>query len=620
MTLVAVILFMLIMFMKQAKRTSGITRGIVSVWLATGLLLAGAAEDATYRSPSALCADSGGVALYIAQTTTQQVAAFDLETGSVKRTIPVPGTPADLVLSPDASRLYVALGEPEGRIAVVNTASGKIVNIIPVGHTPSALAISPEGGILYVCNRFNNRVAFIDLGSGKELASVPVAREPVAAVLSPDGQRLFVANHIPAGPANGAFAAAELSVIDTKAKKLLTSIPLHNGSTGVNGLCLSPDGNHVYATHTIGRYHVPATQLERGWVNTNALSVIDAVNLKLVNAVLLDNVDRGAANPWGVACTSDGKVLAVTHSGSHEVSIIDRVALHEKLATDPPENIPNDLSFMVGLRQRVKLSGLGPRELVMVGSKLYTAEYFSDSIGIIDLDTQRDPRSTSVALGEVPPMTVVRRGEFLFKDASWCFQQWQSCVSCHPSDRTDALNWDLLNDGLGTPKNTKSLVLAHQTPPTTATAVRANAEISVRAGIRFFMAVRPESDAVAIDEYLKSLKQVPSPRLVKGQLSPAALRGKKVFEKANCALCHKPPLYTNMKRYDIGTGVNLEKNMKYDVPTLIEIWRNGPYLHDGRATSIRDVVTTFNADDEHGVTTDLTPEEITDLIEFVESL
>ena len=60
--------------------------------------------------------------------------------------------------------------------------------------------------------------------------------------------------------------------------------------------------------------------------------------------------------------------------------------------------------------------------------------------------------------------------------------------------------------------------------------------------------------------------------------------------------------------------------MKYDVPTLIEIWRNAPYLHDGRATSIRDVVTTFNADDEHGVTTDLTPEEITDLIEFVESL
>lgn len=606
--------------MRPFKRTGKGVLAFLMTFLAVGTMLAESEKQTDYRSPSALCADRNGLVLYVAQTSTREVAAIDLETGKVGKLIPVPGTVGDLALSPDGTRLYVALADPDGQIAVVNTASAQIIERIPVGHTPSALAVSPDGKTLYVCNRFDHCVAFIDLTTGKERASIPVTREPVDAVLSPNGRHLFVANHIPAGPANGAFTAAEVSVIDTSSNNLIATIPLHNGSTGVNGLCISPDGRYVYATHTIGRYHMPATQLERGWVNTNALSIIDALNLTLITAVLLDNIDRGAANPWGVTCTSDGNTLAVSHSGNHEVSIIDRLALHEKLATEPTENLPNDLSFMVGLRQRVKLTGFGPRELVAVGRKLYTAEYFSDSIGLIDLDTQGEVLATSIPLGEVLPRSVVRQGEFLFKDATWCFQHWQSCVTCHPSDRTDALNWDLPNDGLGTPKNTKSLVLAHQTPPTTATGVRANAETSVRAGARFFRAVLPESDALAIDAYLKSLKPVPSPRLVKGKLSPAAMRGKALFKSADCSSCHKPPLYTKLKFSDVGTGVNLEQGFKYDIPSLIEAWRNGPFLHDGRAASIRDVLTKFNPHDEHGTTSNLNPQELDDLIEFVESL
>ena len=52
-------------------------------------------------------------------------------------------------------------------------------------------------------------------------------------------------------------------------------------------------------------------------------------------------------------------------------------------------------------------------------------------------------------LGPEVPMTQTRRGEFFFNDASLCLQSWQSCASCHPDARTDALNWDLLNDGIG---------------------------------------------------------------------------------------------------------------------------------------------------------------------------
>ena len=76
----------------------------------------------------------------------------------------------------------------------------------------------------------------------------------------------------------------------------------------------------------------------------------------------------------------------------------------------------------------------------------------------------------------------------------------------------DRLNWDLMNDGIGNPKNTKSLLFSLQTPPVMAIGIRADVETGVRAGFKFiqFFDVY-EEDAQAVDDYLKSLEPVPSP-------------------------------------------------------------------------------------------------------------
>jgi cytochrome c peroxidase len=229
-----------------------------------------------------------------------------------------------------------------------------------------------------------------------------------------------------------------------------------------------------------------------------------------------------------------------------------------------------------------------------------------------------------VELGPKTPMTPERRGEMLFNNAELCFQHWQSCVSCHPGARTDALNWDLLNDSIGNPKNTKSLLLAHRTPPAMITGVRDSAEMAVRAGIRHILfMVRPEEDAVAIDQYLKSLEPVPSPYLTKGwfskkpRLSKAARRGEKVFEKAGCLSCHSGPLDTDLHKYNVGTGKGREQTQAFDTPTLVEVWRTAPYLHDGRAARVKDMLVEHNVDDKHGRTSGLTEKQIADLAEFV---
>jgi cytochrome c peroxidase len=405
---------------------------------------------------------------------------------------------------------------------------------------------------------------------------------------------------------------------------------------------VAPDGKHAVVTHQVARFHLPTTQVERGWTNTNAVSLIDCGALRLVNTVLLDNVEAGAANPWAAAWSADGRVFCVTHAGTHELSVVDFPALLAKLtrlAGAPAKEavgyaanagsaaeVPNDLSFLVDVRRRIKtgVADRGPRAVALAGTKAYLANYFSDSLTVIDLAAPHLP-AISLPLQAPPALSVVRRGEALFNDATICFQGWQSCASCHSSDaRVDGLNWDLLNDGIGNPKNAKSLVFAHQTPPSMWRGVRADAGVAVRAGIRFSMfTVQPEADAAAIDEYLQALDPLPSPQLVQGRLSPAAQRGQQLFlaKTTGCADCHPPRLFTDLKPYDVGTrGSRDQPTDQFDTPTLIEVWRSGPYLHDGSAVSVREVLTLRNRTDQHGRTSHLTPKEIDDLVEYILSL
>ncbi|MFA5190999.1 MAG: c-type cytochrome [Verrucomicrobiia bacterium] len=594
-----------------------------------------------WLSPTALVATADGKTMFIAYATANQVAVFDVASAKVSKTVEMPASPLGLALSADGKQLFVTCAAPSSSVCIVDTGSNKIVTTIPTGHTTMGPALSPDGKTLYVCNRFNNCVAAIDLAQRKEVKRVAVPREPVAVAVTPDGKQLLVANHLHTGRADADVVAAVVTIIDTASGRAIKDIALPNGSGLLRDVRVSPDGKYACVTHVLARFHLPTTQLERGWMNTNAMSIIDLTKCALFNTVLLDNVDSGAANPWAAAWSADGKQICVTHAGTHEVSVIDAPALLEKLAKMPAAidpnakidynaasrvaaDVPNDLSFLVGVRNRIKLPDNGPRAIALIGKKIYTANYFSDSLSVID---QAAPNVTasSIPLGSKRTMTAVRKGELLWNDATMCFQGWQSCASCHSSDaRVDGLNWDLLNDGIGNPKNSKTMLLSHKTPPAMSMGVRDTAETAVRSGIKnILFAVRPEEDAVAIDQYLKSLQPIPSPYLEKGKLSAAAQRGKKIFsDKAvGCAVCHSSSVYTNLKSSDVGTRGQFDKPDEiFDTPSLIEEWRTGPYLHDGSAVTMRDVLTTRNPNDKHGKTKHLSPQQIDDLAAYLLSL
>jgi YVTN family beta-propeller protein len=620
------------------------TTATVILLLTTSLSLNGSmqAESSDYRSPASIIPGFDEAVLYIAQATADRVAIFDATSERIVEELPVADRPVGLALSADGSQLYVTSATPEGTVQIVDLVGREVIDSIAVGHTPVAVVAGPVGMLLYVCNQFSNSIGVVDLAAGELVATIAVPREPVAAALTADGRFLFVANHLPAGPAHTDHTACVVSVIDTDVQELVKNIELPDGSTNLQGIAISPDGRYAYVTHLLARYKFPTTYLERGWVNTNALTVIDASEQKYINTVLLDDITRGAANPYAVACTGDGASIVISHAGTHELSVIDRAGLHARLlpartardfvsaststsghrltdASYSARDMPNDLTFMAGIRRRVKLSGNGPRGLAIIGTRAYTAEYFSDSIGIVDIDQDAQQLAKSIPLGATVALTQVRKGRMLFHDASASFQNWHSCSSCHSGDaRACALNWDLLNDGMLNAKNTKSLLLTHQTPPAMATGIRADAETAVQSGILYIQfAIPRRATTDALNTYLKSLKPVPSPHLVKSQVDEAATRGAKLFQTAGCARCHSGPLYTDGLRHRVGTATEEEPRGRFDTPTLIEVWRTAPYLHDGRAAAIRDVLTTFNPDNKHGYVSTLSEDELSNLIHYV---
>jgi YVTN family beta-propeller protein len=565
--------------------------------------------------------------LYASLATAKRILIFNTMSNTATDQIQLDIYPTGIALSKDGKTLYVAGGSQNGKLITIDLKTKRTIKSISLGHTPEDVEVCPEGKRIYVANRFSNNVSVIDIDKMSEIKRIKVAREPKAITISKDGKSVFVANFLPSDMTDGTYASAKISVINTSILEVTKEVELPNGSTALNDIAVSPDGEYVYVTHILSRYQLPTTQLERGWMNTNALSVLETGKTKYYATILLDDVENGAANPWGISFSNDGKKMFVVLSGTDEICIINREGLHLKLkkredlldGNKQNVRISDDIGFASEFKNRYKLNGKGFRNIIADEEYIFLPSYFSDSISRYNyisgnLESYKLPGGSS-------EISLERKGEILFHDATISFQGWQSCSSCHPGDaRADGLNWDLLNDGIGNPRNTKSLLLAHQTPPSMISGVRINAETAVRAGIKHSLfSVRPDEDANAIDAYLKRLTPVPSPFLIKNKLSKKAEKGSKIFEKAKCTQCHSGPYYTNMKSYDVGTA-NEEKEILFDTPSLVEIWRTAPYLNDGRAATIKETFTRFNINDKHGITSDLSEGEMDCLVEYVSSL
>jgi len=605
------------------------------------------APAAVYRSPLAVAVSPDGKTLYVSDRTAGCIAVLDAVAGKKVRDVAIGGEPAGLALSADGKRLYVARRKAHS-IALIDTAKATVTRHIPVGTWPVAVALAEKSNRLYSCNRGNHTVSVVDLAAGKEIKQIAVVRDPAFAVVSNDESRVVVANFMPAGAATAPDPASEVSILHTKTMRQGARVKLPRGSTMARGTWVSPDGKWAYVVHLLGIFDLPVTQLEQGWVHTTALSIIDLVKSERLATVLLDDLTKGAPDPWAVVGSPDARKLWISHRGVHEVSTIDIGHIHELLAGKIPaalakikdaqrDNIwvritkdkrqiaelARDLTALhiANTLARTPSGGKGPTGMALGpnGKKLYVANYYGASVGV--LDAIGGKLLATISVGDQPELDAARRGEIFFHDATRCYQRWHSCASCHlDGGRVDALTWDFMRDGIDNGKDVISLVYMHRTPPHNRRATRPNPWESLETGVVGSHHMPPaKSEVDDLLAYAKSLRPEPNPNLP--TFAPAAARGKVLFEgKANCTRCHPSPLFTDNKSYNVGTASEGDPDGRYDTPSLIEAYRTAPYYHDGQAATMKEALTPRGPKDLHGRLKDLTPKEIDDLIAYVLSL
>ncbi|NQT36385.1 MAG: c-type cytochrome, partial [Planctomycetes bacterium] len=500
----------------------------------------------------------------------------------------------------------------------------------------------------YCANRGNHTVSVVDLTAGKEIRQIAVVRDPASVAITPDESRVVVANFMPRGAGTDPELGCEISILDTAVMQQVARVKLPPGATMARGTWIGPQGKWAYVVHILGRFNLPVTQLEQGWVHTYAMSIIDVAAGTRLATILLDDLTKGAADPWDVVGSADGKTLWISHRGVHEVSTLDIGRIHELLQGNIPDEIAarkdgkrdniwvrikhdkseiaqltNDLTAIYISRtlRRAPSGGKGPTGLALSpdGKKLYVANYYAGVVGVHSA-TEGKLLGT-IAVGDQPEPDAARRGEIYFHDATRCYQRWHSCASCHlDGGRIDGLPWDFMRDGIDNGKDVISLINMPHTSPHNRLATRANPRVCVETGILGSHLVVPEP--ANIDDllaYIRSLTAEPNPNAPR--FAAAAQRGKRLFDaKADCATCHPGPYFTDKKTHNVGITSPNEPDARYDTPSLVEAYRTAPYYHDGRAVTMMEALTEHDPERLHGKLKDLTREEIEDLIAYVLSL
>lgn len=579
-------------------------------------------DDAKTVSPDRLFLADNGTSLFVTNRAGSELIRMSPDGKEMERKVSF-SSPVNAMTQDPSGKLWVVCDGNTGMMYELDGVKLSVRSKTKSGATPSDILYNPISKSLWVTQRFNNELWEIDPATRKLITKIAVGREPVAMAAFAGDSCLLIANNLPEMSSKAYPIAVQLDIVDVASKKVTSRIMLPNGATDVKSVAVDKNRHYAYVTHLIARYQLPTNQLDRGWMSTNTLSIIDLKNRKLLTSVLLDTPQKGAANPWSVIVTPDDKQIIVASAGSQELVRIDRLALHDRLAkakrgevvtpsTRSWDIIPNDAGFLYGIREFVSTQGKGPRSVVATADKIYTANYYTSELVSMDLDGKNVKKQI---LGSPLAFTKTGKGDMYFHDATICFQNWQSCATCHPNDaRVDGLNWDLLNDGMGNPKNTKTLLLSHQTPPCMATGIRKNAETAVRSGVKYILFMEGNDEIYeSIDEYLKSLKPLPSPYLKNGKLSAKAKKGKKLFEES-CASCHSGEYYTDKKQYKVDWTTGPDKGLPMDVPALNECWRTAPYLYDGRSYSMKDMLKI------HGPKKPVTEQELEELEEYVLSL
>jgi YVTN family beta-propeller protein len=590
----------------------------------------GSVEDVDYASPLEVLLSPDGARLYVLCQQSQEVRVLDAASYAVIKNIAVGRVPRGISLSPDGARLFVT-NSWDDTLSIIDTNALVVVATWPVGAEPSSVVEDRQGKRLFIANRISNDVAVLDAQTGAEEKRLLAGRGSSYLALSPDGTKLYATHVYPNASPHRTAPESEITVIDVARAVVVDRIPLH-GIAGVFHMAFSGDGR----LGVVAEYHpknlVPLAHLEHGGAFEDTLTVFGADVGKTVE-VPLDELERYASQPFGVAIAPDKSRIYVTSGGSEIVTVVD---VPRMLRFIHAHNGPfvQDLSASANYVVARIAVGLNPRGLTLTrdGRRLFVANRLDDTISLIDTRTNRV--TSTITLAGPKTITALRHGEQTFYTARYSFQGQIGCANCHIDSSFDGIQWNLEPDGFGRSiVDNKLLEGVKDTEPYKWTGTNPNipTECGPRTEKYFWRSENYDNLTLAdLTVYVRSIAPRPNRwRLAGGELTPPQERGQAIFERSvdkfkkpipeynRCSYCHSGPKGTNQKIVDVGTRKPTDNTGLLKAPPLTNIALTAPYLHDGSARSLEEIWTVYNPEDKHGRTNDLTKDELNDLIEYL---
>jgi len=408
----------------------------------------------------------------------------------------------------------------------------------------------------------------------------------------------------------------------------IRSIPTWSNVAPAPAVLVNAVGTRAYLPQTMAHGQGLNTQFD-----TTVFPKVSVLNLtseshQISEHISLPEKDQPVGLPWDVALARGDTELWVVNAASNDVSVLD---ITQPTAVQRVAHIP---------------VGDNPRGVVIApdGSAAYVNNTLAGTVSVID--TRTYTVTTIITVTEIPLPPVLLTGKRLFFSSALpelSRVRWISCNTCHIEGEQDGRTWLLQYTGevpegaqAVITRNTTSLLGMIETYPLRWSGEwdeSADSEFSVRfeqfgtgliAGEMNPTLGPPnqghswELDCLA--SYIDSL-QASTPR---DSLSPSVERGRALFNssRTQCAACHPAPLYTDLQKHDVGTAAAYGEwfGPAIDTPSLRSLYDSAPYLHDGSAPTLLDVLTTKNPHDQHGSTSLLTPQERGDLEAFLRAL
>ena len=576
--------------------------------------------------------------------------------------IAVGKNPRTVAFSPNGSRVYVTC-QDSNELWMVEAATRGVARKIAVGHRPYGVAVAATNGRIVVSNEGDGTVSVLT----PELIVqkvIPVAATPRAVAVTADGGRAYVTHFLTRG-ASGTVTELDLASLTTSSTVPLaldTNPDLTSSGGGfpnlLSALTIDPAGRGAwFGGHKANTGRGIFVNDEMPHPENATRGFFGKVRLPAAREDVARRIDANDTDSVSaIAFSPNGRWAFVTHQGAGRLSVYD-ISAATLLA-------PSGDGTTIEFAARIDV-GHAPQGVVVSadGRRGYVANYLSRNVQVLDLSNPRQPAViATVAVTAEPLPASIANGKRLFyrsQEPMASLSNYISCAGCHPDGGGhDGRTWDFTNRGEGL-RNTTDLRgrggLAdgpvHWSGNFDELQDFENDIVKHFGGTGLAQDGQPPHPPLGtpnagrsanLDDlaaYVSSLTTpVRSPfRQDDGTLTVAARRGKALFlsPAVGCAMCHSGPRFTdstlaggpaNFIRHNVGTfgpgsGMRLSGPLDgLDTPSLRGVWDTAPYLHDGSAATLLDVITTRNPVDQHGVTSTLSADQRSDLITYLLSI